>query len=327
MSGSVRTIGVFNEVKTHLGVVERHVDLFWNQCEEPLGVHRGFAFRRWERDAEFVAIHNWPSPPGGARKILGWKRHLYRVLRTPQSELRIEAAYRWLGRDRARTVAMLYEPPPMISDRWMEISRVFNGRVYAPDPRASHPCVLPSMWTLAHDVHTLRRLSPPEKPLLMSAINSGKSAIPGHGARTEFFAKLRRAGVPMELFGLGLPESLGGRGVIQCKSTALLPARFALVIENYGEGDLYVSEKLWDALLCWCLPIYFGPRAADRVIPSESFVRIDDLGERGVAQVREAIADVSLWEKRLEAIAEARRRCLGELRWVEWAAKVAEELQ
>ena len=82
-----------------------------------------------------------------------------------------------------------------------------------------------------------------------------------------------------------------------------------------------MTEKLWDPLVCWSLPIYFGSRAADKLIPPEAFIRLPDLGERGVRTVQEALADPGIWNRRLEAMAEARRRAMGELRLVEWLAR------
>jgi hypothetical protein len=79
-----------------------------------------------------------------------------------------------------------------------------------------------------------------------------------------------------------------------------------------------VTEKLWDALLCWCLPIYYGSGAAEKMIPEDAIVRLPDLGEGGLDVVRKALADPGLWERRLPAIAEARRRALGDLRLVSW---------
>ncbi len=98
----------------------------------------------------------------------------------------------------------------------------------------------------------------------------------------------------------------------------LRPARFVLALENYARGDCYVTEKMWDPLLSWSLPLYFGSRAADRVIPTEAFVRLPDLADAGVACVRGALAHPEWWDDRLDAMAEARRRILGELRMVEW---------
>jgi hypothetical protein len=168
----------------------------------------------------------------------------------------------------------------------------------------------------------LRDLLPPEKVQTLVAISSGKAETPGHRERLGFLALLRRAGVPLALFGRGLPLELGALGELRSKSTALLPAMFTLAIENHSEGELYVSEKAWDPLLCWSLPLYHGPRAIDAMVPPGSFIRLPDLQDAGVDAVRAALAGgAELWRSRLDAIAEARRRVLGDLRMVEWVRR------
>ena len=84
---------------------------------------------------------------------------------------------------------------------------------------------------------------------------------------------------------------------------------------------MFLSEKLLDALACWALPLYFGSRAADRLIPSDALIRIPSLDAEGVRVVQQALADPVQWDRRLEAMAEARRRALGDLRLVEWVAR------
>ena len=318
MQPEVSQIGVFDE----LG---RFTDYLWNQCEGPLGRHGNVQLSRWNKDAQHRFVMTWPSPSGGTRRSGGWKRQVYKLLRRSTEPLRMADSFARLGHDPARTTLMFYEPPAYLSDSWFEIARRNAARVYAPDPRATHPIVLPSMWTLEWDVQSLRAFSPPEKTLPLVSIAAGapkgKRLIPGHLARLEFYRKLVRAGVPLALFGRGLPDDVKGHGPIACKGHVMRPARFTLAIENYGEGDQYVTEKLWDPLACWSLPIYFGSKAADKLIPPESFIRLPDLGDAGVRTVQETLADPDIWNRRLEAMAEARRRGLGELRLVEWLAR------
>jgi len=173
-------------------------------------------------------------------------------------------------------------------------------------------------------VHQWRALPPPPssaKVLTLVAVSSGAASIPGHMARMNFYERLQSEGLPLELFGRGLPTRLDSRGPVVCKSNALIPARFCLVIENSDTDDRYVSEKLWDALVAWCVPIYFGSRALDRLIPPESFIRLPTLDNEGLKVVRAALADPEQYSRRLDAIAEARQRALGPLRMVEFLAQ------
>lgn len=318
MSQAPTKVGIFDE----LG---RFADYLWNQCDGPLGRHKDIQLSRWDARADHRFIMTWPSPEGGTRRAGGWRRPVYKLLKRPTEPLRIRHSFERLGHDPARTTLMFYEPPAYLPDLWFEEARREAARVYAPDPRATHPVVLPSMWTLEWDVHSLRASSPQDKPLPLVSIAAGapkgKRLIPGHLARLEFYRKLLKAGVPLALYGRGLPGDVKSGGAINCKGNVMRPARFTLAIENYGEGEQYVTEKLWDPLSCWSLPIYFGSKAIDRLIPPESYIRLPDLGDAGVRVVQETLANPGIWNQRLEAMAEARRRGLGDLRLVEWIAR------
>ena len=176
-------------------------------------------------------------------------------------------------------------------------------------------------WNVSGHVTTLRTDPPKKEHATLVAVTSGKLHLPGHKERMVFFQALLASGVDLRLFGHNLPMALNPGGKLMDKGSILRPARFALAIENHALGDLYVTEKIWDPLLCWCLPLYYGSGAAEKMIPPEAFVRLPDLGPRGIETVKQTLADPNLWERRLDAIAEARRRILGPLRLVEWMAK------
>jgi len=316
------TVGVFHELWTD-------ADFLWNQCEAPRGTarttHGDIQLLSQARAADLALVLNFPVWRGYKRQQLGWRRHLLKWNRDKLHAHRVQLGFEWLCRDPSSTWTLIYEPPEYVSDDWYAIAKKYSARVYGPDPRATHPIVLPAMWTFEDDLHALRHMPPPEKSVPLVGINAGtpagKKLIPGHIKRLEFFAALRRAGVDAALYGRGLSPDVGGQGPISSKANALRHAHHALVIENFAGGSQYVTEKLWDALLCWCVPLYYGSTAIDGLIPPESFIRIPSLDDRGVAVVREALADQDGWKRRVDAIAEARRRALGELRMVEWLTR------
>ena len=78
---------------------------------------------------------------------------------------------------------------------------------------------------------------------------------------------------------------------------------FALIIENC-DAHGYVSEKLYDALMAGCVPLYFGSPAAQHALPPEAFVDIrafdnghalqeylDSLQDEDVQRMREVVRD------------------------------------
>lgn len=71
-----------------------------------------------------------------------------------------------------------------------------------------------------------------------------------------------------------------------------------------------MSEKLWDSLLGWCLPIYYGGGAADKLLPPGSFLRLPSQDEKGLAYIKEVTST--------DAIAKARQVILHKLNLLEW---------
>jgi hypothetical protein len=295
-------------------------DMLWNQCDRPGGEHRGFRIVSGDADADHVFCIGPPVMPDGSPKMPKMRRRVAKW-RGTYERVKAEHWFASLERDPEDVTVLFYEPPPVVPDEWYEAARKFAARVYGPDDRAPSRLVLPSYWTIDEQVDRLREEVACEKTRGLCAITSGTTWLAGHRERMAFIGDLRSAGLSFDLYGRGLPSELRPLGAVRSKSMALRPARLALVIENHTEGDEYVTEKLWDALLCWCLPLYIGPGAPERIIPEGAFVRIPGYGPDGVDAVRAALAEEGLWESRLDAIREARRRALGELRIVEWLAR------
>lgn len=295
-------------------------DDVWNQCDGPRGEHGGLRLVPWDWKADHVLCIG-PPISGRGRPGLSALGRRWSKLTGRYEQRRTEVAFASVGRDPSDVTSFIFEPPAFVPDCWYQIAGRFASRVFGPDRRAKAPTVLPSVWTVDGDLKQWRDAPPPAKTTGLTCVTSGASGLPGHRARLRFIRLLREAGVELDLFGRGLAPTLGGLGPVRSKTTALLPATLALVIENDSTGDWYVTEKLWDALICWCLPLYFGSAAAERVLPAEAIVRLPDLDARGVEVVKAALADPGLWSRRRDAIAEARRRTLGDLRLVEWVRR------
>ena len=129
---------------------------------------------------------------------------------------------------------------------------------------------------------------------------------------------LRDSQLELDLYGRGLPDWANGSGELSNKWYGMSPYYYNLSIENYADNDWYVSEKLWDALLAWCLPIYCGGPAADKLLPPGSFLRLPSMDEKGLAYIKEVTSTPDAWYEAKEAIAEARQIILHKLNLVSW---------
>jgi hypothetical protein len=123
-----------------------------------------------------------------------------------------------------------------------------------------------------------------------------------HRKRYDFTQALKARLPCMEIYGHGV------RPLVD-KADALDHFRYHLAIENYY-GPHHWTEKLADAFLGACMPVYYGCPNAEDYFPAESFLRIslDDVDATAETMQR-AIRD-RLWEKNLDAILESRRRVL-----------------
>lgn len=153
------------------------------------------------------------------------------------------------------------------------------------------------------DYDTVANHVPLAKTLDLSTVCSSKrQGHTLHRARYDFTQDLKRRLPFMDIYGHGV------RPLVD-KADALDPYRYHLAIEN-SLVPHHWTEKLADAFLGACLPIYYGCPNAEDYFPPESFLRIDVNDLDGATEtIQRAIRD-NLWEKRLPAILESRRRVL-----------------
>jgi hypothetical protein len=155
------------------------------------------------------------------------------------------------------------------------------------------------------DFDTVRSHVPLAKAADLSTVCSSKrQGHTLHRKRFDFTQSLKRRLPALDIYGHGV------RPLVD-KADALDPYRYHVAIENHL-GAHHWTEKLADAFLGACLPFYAGCPNAEDYFPADSFVRIDlDDLDGSVAMIEQAIRD-NLWEQRLPAILEARRRVLDE---------------
>ena len=87
------------------------------------------------------------------------------------------------------------------------------------------------------------------------------------------YAMLNRERVSVSEFAhaLRLSSSIDHAGIVEDKDGVLLGSEFAVVIENDAN---YISEKLFDAIICGCVPLFFGPDLEQFGIPKGVVLRM-----------------------------------------------------
>ena len=133
------------------------------------------------------------------------------------------------------------------------------------------------------DYDELKAITSIEKTKMISVVSSSKTMTDGHRQRVDFALRLKsHFGDKIDLFGRGLNE-------IEDKWDALVDYRYHVAIEN-SEVNHYWTEKISDAFLAGCHPIYHGcPNIADYFSPG-SFTLIDiNDQDRAIATIEACI--------------------------------------
>lgn len=137
-------------------------------------------------------------------------------------------------------------------------------------------------------------------------INSNISDIPGHLKRFNFISMLSGANLNFDLYGgnkhVHLPQY---KGYFEDKYSLFRQYKFVLVFEN-EVADTYWSEKLTDALLSLCIPIYFGTHAVKEVFPDGSII-FADMGDVEIVRKINDWVSSSYYEDNLPALRQAKR--------------------
>lgn len=184
-----------------------------------------------------------------------------------------------------------------------QFSHVVSGRDDIEHPhlikrQQGHP------WFVEKSYDELINMSPVPKQSDVCLITSDKVFTPGHQKRLQFALDLKtRLGSDLDLWGHGLRS-------FDSSWDVLSKYRYAVVIENLVAQD-WLTEKLPDALLAWCVPLYHGCPNISDYIPDESWINISSLDADVVAnKLKALLSDSDDYERRIPSLIEARQNYL-----------------
>lgn len=200
-----------------------------------------------------------------------------------------------------------------------QFSRVLTCHDINLDSARAHPPFLPWMLNANHgpsvfsphprDINYLRMLEHIEKSREISVFCSSKALTSEQAMRLEF-VKTLSAKFKDRLHWYG-----NGVNPVETKWEGLAPYKYALTLENRAAPNI-VTEKLPDAFLALCLPIYWGaPNASDFFDP-DGFRQIDIRDWSGSVEVIEQVLDEDPYESALPAIVQNKSRVLNEFHFL-----------
>ncbi len=151
----------------------------------------------------------------------------------------------------------------------------------------------------------LAAMPPLPKTRLLSVLCSNKTVTPGHRQRLRFVEALQRElGDQVDVYGYGFHP-------LEDKWEALAPYKYHIVLENSVVDD-YWTEKLADAYLGYCFPLFSGCPNLSRYFPQEAYLPIDvSQPDLAIEMIRRFLLQ-DPYEDRLSALIEARQRILYE---------------
>ena len=162
------------------------------------------------------------------------------------------------------------------------------------------------LWYYGKDYDSIVAVTHPTKTKKISTVCSNKRQ--GHTIhRLRYdFTKIMEERIPeLERFGRGFTW-------LETKADGLDDYEFHVAIENHYAPNVW-TEKLADAFLGFTVPIYFGCPNVYDYFPKESLIQIDIYDTEGsIAKIKEIIATEGEYERRLDAVKEARRRVIEE---------------
>lgn len=306
---------IFGMISSYKNLARR--DWLWQQTPHPFGAWGNIQTIATEPKPDFLLMYQFDFPKPPPQKYPWWQPwSQYRAIPEPDYTQILR------GVPKERVIFLMREPPLeyQLNQTITKYNkaRKYCGYVSGPDDYAPKPDYMPAIWYHANSFRELNEMDIPEKQGQCCWITSGIDRSANHKKRLAFLKLLRQSNFNFDLYGRGLPSWAKGYGEIKNKWHVMSPYYYNLAIENYTANEWYVSEKLWDPLLAWCLPIYWGGSAADKLLPPGSFLRIPSLDAKGLAYIREVTANLDAWHAAKDAIAEARQVILHKLNLLEW---------
>jgi hypothetical protein len=141
------------------------------------------------------------------------------------------------------------------------------------------------------------------KDRIISVISSTKDFSAGHRQRIKFVKKLKdHFGDHIDAFGHGTRE-------IEDKWDALARYKYHVALENSTVED-YWTEKLGDAYLAGCYPIYYGCPNIEKYFDTSALTVIDITNPKEAIRIIESCIDESRYEYAQQKIEEARNDVL-----------------
>ena len=175
----------------------------------------------------------------------------------------------------------------------------------------------------------------------VACICSSKYNDPGHVHRIDFLnfvetkqresvideSDLKELHIPLAIFSqsnFGKFQGYQGPLPMAKKSQGYVPFKYYFMCENNYEVN-YVTEKLWEPILCECLCFYYGcPNVAD-YLDERAYVQLDMEDFAASYAIMQRAIKEDWWSQRIEYIRAEKHRILNEMQFCPRLEKIIQD--
>ena len=220
--------------------------------------------------------------------------------------------------------SIVYHMEPWCADPAQNWGIKSWGQWAKPDPRSfmqirSHDkFVNPVFWQLNltfNQLQTMTIKKPAEYHNIVSSICSSKYYDPGHKKRIDFLHYLESKGLALHIYNednqRGFKSYMGKARPSIDKEEGIIHYKYYFMCENNVEHN-FVTEKLWEPILCESLCFYWGCPNISDIIDPRAYVQLDMDDFESAYNTMNAAIQTNLWEERLPYIKEAKKKILAQ---------------
>ena len=187
-----------------------------------------------------------------------------------------------------------------------------------------------AFWQLELTYNELLNLKV-EKTKIISSICSSKYFDEGHIARIDLLKYIEQKNDPNVIIDIynqdnhhNFKNFKGPVSPYVDKSKGYKPYKYYFMIENNYEEN-FITEKLWEPILCESLCFYYGCPNVTDYIDSRAFVLLDINDFENSYQIIKQAIEEDLWSQRIDIIRQEKQRILNELAFFPTIEKIINE--
>ena len=187
-----------------------------------------------------------------------------------------------------------------------------------------------AFWQLELTYNELLNLNV-EKTKVISSICSSKYFDEGHIARIDLLNYIEQKNDPNIMIDVYNKDNhhhfKNFKGPVSPnidKSKGMLQYKYYFMIENNYEEN-FITEKLWEPILCESLCFYYGCPNVTDYIDSKAFVLLDIYDFEKSYQIIKQSIEEDLWSQRIDIIRKEKQRILSELAFFPTIQKIINE--